>query len=189
MAAPQGRVLSVYADPAPLRRIHQLLFDTAPIDTADFRAYTAGNRRQYIRGFSPPLPVSTEPAAKITAKIGAEHAAESPITPHIGAQYMSTHERITSLKEQRRTLQQRARRIRAATGTPYSSEVHLLLGQSYFDPASWQELTASSGIRAAVRRAQFVRQYRHLLARLEAAIERYEQHSTAQNPPGAERMP
>ena len=102
---------------------------------------------------------------------------------------MSTHERITSLKERRRTLQQRAWRIRATTGSPYSSEVHLLLGQSYLDPASWQELTASSGVRAAARRAQFVRRYRHLLARLEAAIERYEQHSATQNSPGAERMP
>ena len=36
------------------------------------------------------------------------------------------HQRITSLKEQRQALQQRARTIRAATGTPYSSEVHLL---------------------------------------------------------------
>ena len=48
------------------------------------------------------------------------------------------HQRITALHEQRSTLQQRARTIRAATGTPYSSEVHLLLGQSYLDPASWQ---------------------------------------------------
>ncbi len=102
---------------------------------------------------------------------------------------MSTHERINSLKEQRRTLQQRARRIRATTGTPYSSEVHLLLGQSYLDPASWQELTASSGVRAAARRAQFARRYQLLLVRLEAAIEQYEQHSTAPNSPGAERMP
>jgi len=99
------------------------------------------------------------------------------------------HQRITSLKEQRQALQQRAHTIRAATGTPDSSEVHLLLGQSYLDPASWQEITASSGVRAAVRRAQFVRRYRHLLARIEAAIERYEQHSVAQNSPGAERMP
>ena len=99
------------------------------------------------------------------------------------------HQRITSLKEQRQALQQRARTIRAATGTPYSSEVHLMLGQSYLDPASWQEITASRGVRAAVRRAQFVRRYRHLLARIEAAIERYEQHSAAQNSPGAERMP
>ena len=99
------------------------------------------------------------------------------------------HQRITSLKEQRQALQQRARTIRAATGTPYSSEVHLLLGQSYLDPASWQEITASRGVRAAVHRTQFVRRYRHLLARLEAAIERYEQHSVVQNSPGAERMP
>lgn len=99
------------------------------------------------------------------------------------------HQRITSLKGQRQALQQRARSIRATTGTPYSSEVHLLLGQSYLDPASWQELTASSGVRAAVRRAQFARRYRHLLARLEAAIERYEQRSAGQNSPGAERMP
>ena len=99
------------------------------------------------------------------------------------------HQHITDLKEQRRALQQRAHSIRAATGTPYSSEVHLLLGQSYLDPASWQELTASSGVRAAVRRAQFVSRYRHLLARLEAAIEQYEQASTAQNSPGAERTP
>lgn len=97
--------------------------------------------------------------------------------------------RIITLQEQRRSLQQRARSIRATTGTPYSSEVHLLLGQSYLDPASWQEITASRGVRAAVRRAQFVRRYRHLLARIEAAIERYEQHSVAQNSPGAERMP
>ena len=47
--------------------------------------------------------------------------------------------RIITLQEQRRSLQQRARSIRATTGTPYSSEVHLLLGQSYLDPASWQE--------------------------------------------------
>lgn len=99
------------------------------------------------------------------------------------------HQRITSLKEQRQALQQRARTIRAATGTPYSSEVHLLLGQSYLDPASWQEITASKGVRAAVRRAQFVRRYRHLLARIEAAIDQYEQRGTAQNSPGAERMP
>ena len=99
------------------------------------------------------------------------------------------HQRITSLKEQRRALQQRARTIRATTGTPYSSEVHLLLGQSYLDPASWRELTASRGVGAAVRRAQFVHRYRHLLARLEAAIKQYEQASTAQNSPGAERMP
>lgn len=99
------------------------------------------------------------------------------------------HQRITALHEQRRTLQQRARSIRAATGTPYSSEVHLLLGQSYLDPASWQDLTASGGVRAAVRRAQFVRQYKPLLARLEAAIKQYEQASTAQNSPGAERTP
>ena len=90
------------------------------------------------------------------------------------------HQHITDFKERRQALQQRARTIRAATGTPYSSEVHLLLGQ---------ELTASSGVRATVRRAQFVRRYRHLLARLEAAIERYEQHGAAQNSPGAERMP
>ena len=81
------------------------------------------------------------------------------------------HQRITSLKGQRQALQQRA------------------LGQSYLDPASWQELTASRGVRAAVRRAQFVRRYRHLLARLEAAIKQYEQASPAQNSPGAERMP
>lgn len=99
------------------------------------------------------------------------------------------HQHITDLKERRQALQQRARTIRAATGTPYSSEVHLLLGQSYLDPASWQELTASGGVRAAVRRAQFARRYRHLLARLEAAIKQYEQASTAQNSPGAERMP
>ena len=99
------------------------------------------------------------------------------------------HQRITSLKGQRQALQQRARTIRATTGTPYSSEVHLLLGQSYLDPASWQELTSSSGVRAAARKAQFARRYRHLLARLEAAIERYEQHGVAQNSPGAERMP
>lgn len=99
------------------------------------------------------------------------------------------HQLITALHEQRQALQQRARTIRATAGTPYSSEVHLLLGQSYLDPASWQELTASTGVRAAVRRAQFVRRYRHLLARLEAAIERYEQHSVVQNSPGAERTP
>ncbi len=99
------------------------------------------------------------------------------------------HQRITALHERRQALQQRARSIRAATGTPYSSEVHLLLGQSYLDPVSWQEITTSSGVRAAVHRAQFARRYRRLLARLEAAIERYEQHSTAQNSPGAERMP
>ncbi len=99
------------------------------------------------------------------------------------------HQRITSLKEQRRALQQRARSIRAAAGTPYTSEMHLLLGQSYLDPASWQELTTSSGVRAAVRRAQFVRRYKPLLTRLEAAIDQYEQASAGQNSPGAERMP
>ena len=99
------------------------------------------------------------------------------------------HQRITTLREQRQVLLQRARSIRATTGTPYTSEVHLLLGQSYLDPASWQELTASSGVRAAVRRARFVRRYRPLLARLEAAIDQYEQASAAQNSPGAERMP
>lgn len=99
------------------------------------------------------------------------------------------HQHITDLKERRQALQQRARTIRAATGTPYSSEVHLLLGQSYLDPASWQELAHATGVRAAARRAQFTRRYRHLLARLEAAIERYEQHGAAQNSPGAERMP
>lgn len=98
-------------------------------------------------------------------------------------------QRITALYERRQALQQRARSIRATTGTPYSSKVHLLLGQSYLDPASWQELTASSGVRAAARRAQFARRYRHLLARLKAAIKRYEQQSTARNSPGAERMP
>ena len=96
---------------------------------------------------------------------------------------------ITALHERRQALQQRARSIRAATGAPYTTEVHLLLGQSYLDPASWQELTASSGVRATVRRAQFARRYRHLLARLEAAIEQYEQRSAAQSSPGAERMP
>ncbi len=123
--------------------------------------------------------------------LSVEFAAESPITPHIGNFHMTAtpHQRITSLKEQRQALLQRARAIRATTGTPYSSEVHLLLGQSYLDPASWQELTASSGVRAAVRRAQFVRRYKPLLARLEAAIDQYEQRGTAQNSPGAERMP
>ena len=99
------------------------------------------------------------------------------------------HQRITALHEQRRALQQRAHSIRATTGTPYSSEVHLLLGQSYLDPASWLELSTSTGVRAAVRRAQFVRRYKPLLARLEAAIDQYEQRGTAQNSPGAERMP
>lgn len=123
--------------------------------------------------------------------LSVEFAAESPITPHIGNLHMTAtpHQRITSLKEQRQALLQRARAIRATTGTPYSSEVHLLLGQSYFDPASWQELAASTGVRAAVRRAQFVRRYKPLLARLEAAIDQYEQRSTAQNSPGAERTP
>lgn len=123
--------------------------------------------------------------------LSAEFAAESPITPHIGNLHMTAtpHQRIAALREQRRALQQRARSIRATTGTPYSSEVHLLLGQSYLDPASWQDLTASSGVRAAVRRAQFVRRYKPLLARLDAAIEQYEQRSAPQISPGAERMP
>ena len=99
------------------------------------------------------------------------------------------HQHITDLKERRQALQQRARTIRATTGTPYSSEVHLLLGQSYLDPASWQELAHATGVRAAARRAQFTRRYRPLLARLEAAIDQYEQRGTAQNSPGAERMP
>ena len=123
--------------------------------------------------------------------LSAEFAAESPITPHIGNLHMTAtpHQRITTLRDQRRALQQRARSIRAATGTPYSSEVHLLLGQSYLDPASWQDLTASSGVRAAARRAQFAHRYKPLLARLETAIDQYEQRGTAQNSPGAERMP
>ncbi len=123
--------------------------------------------------------------------LSVEFAAESPITPHIGNFHMTAtpHQRITSLKEQRQALLQRARAIRATTGTPYSSEVHLLLGQSYLDPASWQELAHATGVRAAVRRAQFVRRYKPLLARLEAAIDQYEQASAAQNSPGAERTP
>ncbi len=123
--------------------------------------------------------------------LSAEFSAESPITPRIGNLHMTAtpHQRIAALHEQRRALQQRARTIRATTGTPYSSEVHLLLGQSYLDPTSWQELAASSGVRAAVRRAQFVRRYKPLLERLDAAIEQYEQRSTAQNSPGAERTP
>lgn len=123
--------------------------------------------------------------------LSAEFAAESPITPHIGNLHMTAtpHQRIAALREQRRALQQRARSIRATTGTPYSSEVHLLLGQSYLDPASWQELAHATGVRAAARRAQFTRRYRPLLARLEAAIDQYEQRGTAQNSPGAERMP
>ncbi len=99
------------------------------------------------------------------------------------------HHRIITLQEQRRSLQQRARAIRATTGTPYSSEVHLLLGQSYLDPTSWQELAHATGVRATARRAQFVRRYKPLLARLEAAIDQYEQRSAAQNSPGAERTP
>ena len=99
------------------------------------------------------------------------------------------HQRIAALHEQRQALLQRAHSIRTATGTPYSSEVHLLLGQSYLDPASWQELAHATGVRAAVRRARFVRRYKPLLARLEAAIDQYEQRGTAQNSPGAERMP
>ncbi len=123
--------------------------------------------------------------------LSAEFSAESPITPRIGNLHMTAtpHQRIAALHEQRRALQQRARTIRATTETPYSSEVHLLLGQSYLDPASWQELAHATGVRAAARRAQFVRRYRPLLARLEAAIEQYEQRSTAQNSPGAERTP
>ena len=56
----------------------------------------------------PPIAVSTE------------FAAESPITPHIGNLHMTAtpHQRIASLKEQRQALQQRARSIRATTGTP-----------------------------------------------------------------------
>lgn len=142
-------------------------------------AHTLQVIRGSILGGLSPITVSTE------------FVAESPITPHIGSLHMTAipHQHITDLKERRQALQQRARSIRAATGTPYSSEVHLLLGQSYLDPASWQELTASSGIRAAVHRTQFARRYRHLLARLEAAIKQYEQASTAQNSPGAERTP
>ena len=142
-------------------------------------AHTLQVIRGSILGGLSPITVSTE------------FVAESPITPHIGNLHMTAipHQHITDLKERRRTLQQRARTIRAATGTPYSSEVHLLLGQSYLDPASWQEITASRGVRAAVRRAQFARRYKPLLARLEAAIKQYEQASTAQNSPGAERTP
>ena len=50
--------------------------DTAAIDTPDFRAYTSGNRGQYVRGIPPPLPFSTELAAELST--------EPPITPPIG---------------------------------------------------------------------------------------------------------
>lgn len=55
------------------------------------------------------------------------------------------HQHITDLKEQRRTLQQRARSIRATTGLPYSSEVHLLLGQSYLDPPAGRSSPPPAG--------------------------------------------
>lgn len=57
---------------------------------------------------------------------------------------------------------------------PYPIEVHLLLGQTYLDPASWDELIHSRGPAVALRRARFAPRYDRLLRRLEEAITRYE---------------
>lgn len=86
----------------------------------------------------------------------------------------SQRHRITDLRTRRRELQQRAATYRASTGTPYPIEVHLLLGQTYLDPASWDALLHSPGPAVALRRARFAPRYDRLLRRLEEAITRYE---------------
>ena len=84
------------------------------------------------------------------------------------------HHRIADLRTRRKELQRRAAAHRATSGTPYPVEVHLLLGQTYLDPASWDALIHSRGPAATLRRARFAPRYAKLLRRLEEAITRYE---------------
>ena len=113
--------------------------------------YSCSISEQRFRGFSPATP---PPIYRTTVK--------------------SQRHRITDLRTRRRELQQRAATYRASTGTPYPIEVHLLLGQTYLDPASWDELIHSRGPAATLRRARFAPRYDRLLRRLEEAITRYE---------------
>lgn len=112
--------------------------------------YSCSISEQRFRGFSP----ATTPIYRTTVK--------------------SQRHRITDLRTRRRELQQRAATYRASTGTPYPIEVHLLLGQTYLDPASWDALLHSRGPAVALRRARFTLRYDRLLRRLEEAITRYE---------------
>ena len=112
--------------------------------------YSCSVSEQRFRGFSP----ATTPIHRTTVK--------------------SQRHRITDLRTRRRELQQRAATYRASTGTPYPIEVHLLLGQTYLDPASWDALLHSRGPAVALRRARFAPRYDRLLRRLEEAITRYE---------------
>ena len=84
------------------------------------------------------------------------------------------HHRIADLRTRRKELQRRAAAHRATSGTPYPVEVHLLLGQTYLDPASWDALIHSRGPAATLRHARFTPRYAKLLRRLEEAITRYE---------------
>lgn len=84
------------------------------------------------------------------------------------------HHRIADLRTRRKELHRRAAAHRATSGTPYPVEVHLLLGQTYLDPASWDALIHSRGPAATLRRARFAPRYAKLLRRLEEAITRYE---------------
>lgn len=112
--------------------------------------YSCSISEQRFRGFSP----ATIPIYRTTVK--------------------SQRHRITDLRTRRRELQQRAATYRASTETPYPIEVHLLLGQTYLDPASWDALLHSRGPAATLRRARFAPRYDRLLRRLEEAITRYE---------------
>lgn len=86
----------------------------------------------------------------------------------------SQRHRIADLRTRRKELQRRAAAHRATSGTPYPVEVHLLLGQTYLDPASWDALIHSRGPAATLRRARFTPQYARLLRRLKEAITHYE---------------
>ena len=86
----------------------------------------------------------------------------------------SQRHRIADLRTRRKELQRRAAAHRVTSGTPYPVEVHLLLGQTYLDPASWDALIHSRGPAATLRRARFARRYARLLRRLEEAITHYE---------------
>ena len=86
----------------------------------------------------------------------------------------SKHSRIIDLAERRRNLQRRAAAHRAHTGNSYPGEVHLLLGQSYLDPATWRSIQQTHGIAGLLRRARFAQRYEPLLRRLKEAVERYE---------------
>ena len=101
-------------------------------------------------------------------------AFSSATTPIYRTTVKSQRHRIANLRTRRRALQRRAATYRASTGTPYPIEVHLLLGQTYLDPASWDALLHSRGPAVALRRARFVPRYDQLLRRLEEAITRYE---------------